>query len=68
MWEKVCKKCGERFGTMAQYEKHMEIHKRPPLGVIPKRQAQSRRMMELIGAIERYAEARLEVPAEWFKN
>lgn len=40
-------------------------YKKPPLGIMPKRFHDEERFKNLIAAIERYIEAKLQVPLEW---
>ncbi|WP_156438063.1 hypothetical protein [Burkholderia sp. BDU5] len=41
---------------------------KPPLGLVPKYIHDERRMKEILGAIERYSDASLPVPAEWVQE
>ena len=41
---------------------------RPPLGIKPKRIVEKERFFEILGALERYVRAGMEVPEEWISE
>lgn len=41
---------------------------KPPLGLIPKYHYEYQRLQDIIGAINRYLEAELEVPVIWLEE
>jgi hypothetical protein len=42
--------------------------KKPPIGIEPRFIWRARRMYELMAAITRYADAKLEIPCEWLSE
>lgn len=45
-----------------------EEYIQPPIGLIPRKIANERRMKEIIEAVQRYQEALVEVPVKWIEE